>query len=167
MTLAAILAATPDGVIGLEGDMPWHLSNDLRRFKQLTIGCPIVMGRKTYDSIGRPLPGRQTIVLTRDPKWSVPGVITASVEQALEICREHPRAYVIGGAEIYRLMLPYCDTLLLTRVHSQVAGDTAIQLDLRDFRCVFVQRTPQTDRDSIPTEFWILEKTSPKKLATA
>lgn len=158
MGLAAIVAATPAGVIGLDGDMPWRLSSDLRRFKKLTMGCPIVMGRKTYDSIGRPLPGRQTIVLTRDPTWTAAGVTTASVDQALEICRGCPQAYVVGGAEVYRLLLPHCDTVYWTLVWSQVAGDTRIELDFSGFTTDFVEKVPQTQRDSVPTEFRVLTR---------
>ncbi|QEG42164.1 dihydrofolate reductase [Roseimaritima ulvae] len=158
MGLAAIVAATPAGVIGLDGDMPWRLSSDLRRFKKLTMGCPIVMGRKTYDSIGRPLPGRQTIVLTRDPAWTAAGVRTASVEQALEICRQAPQAYVVGGAEVYRLLLPHCDTVYWTLVWSQVAGDTRLELDFSDFATDYVEKVPQTQRDSVPTEFRVLTR---------
>ncbi len=158
MGLAAIVAATPTGVIGLDGDMPWKLSSDLRRFKALTMGCPIVMGRKTYDSIGRPLPGRQTIVLTRDPHWSVAGVTTASVEESLEICRRVPQAFVVGGAEVYRLLLPHCDTVYWTLVWSQVAGDTRLELDFSDFSTDYVEKVPQTQRDSVPTEFRVLTR---------
>ncbi|WP_153557590.1 dihydrofolate reductase [Roseimaritima sediminicola] len=157
MGIAAIVAATATGVIGRDGDMPWRLSSDLRRFKQLTMGCPIVMGRKTYDSIGRPLPGRETIVVTRNPSWRADGVVTASPQQALEHCRAQPESFVVGGAEIYRLMLPACETIYLTRVWSEVGGDTVLDLErfLESFRKTFVQSFPPSARDSVPTEFQI------------
>ena len=150
---------TPEGVIGLDGDMPWRLSSDLRRFKKLTLGGTLVMGRKTYDSIGRPLPGRQTIVITRRPDWSATGVLRAcSPEDAVKIASTLPASrekgvFVVGGAEIYRQMMPLCDTVLLTRVLSQVQGDTRIDLDLKDFRVIEQSRIPASDKDDVPTEF--------------
>ena len=93
---------TPTGVIGLDGDMPWRLSSDLRRFKQLTMGGVLIMGRRTYDSIGRPLPGRRTIVVTRNPDWASAGVDSAlNPEKAMEMAGQD-RCFVVGGAEIYR-----------------------------------------------------------------
>ena len=151
-TATAIVAMTPTGVIGLDGDMPWRLSSDLRRFKRLTMGGTLIMGRRTYDSIGRPLPGRRTVVLTRSPEWSAEGVERAcSPEEALEIAGN--QAFVVGGAEIYRLLLPACDHLLLTRVWSTVKGDTKLSIDLSDFRVMEQTRLPAGERDDVPTEF--------------
>lgn len=139
--------------------MPWQLSSDLRRFKRLTMGGTLIMGRKTFDSIGRPLPGRRTVVLTRDPDWRAEGVDVftdcAAAEQSL---RQDQPAFVVGGAEIYHLWLPRCNRLLLTRVWSQTTGDTALELPLEEFRLVVQQRLPQTARDSVPTEFEVWER---------
>ncbi len=152
--LTAIVAMTPDGVIGLDGDMPWRLSSDLRRFKKLTMGGVLIMGRRTYDSIGRPLPGRQTVVITRNPQWSAEGVRKAdSHQQAIELAENKP-AYVVGGAEIYRLLLPQCYQLWLTRVWSSVRGDTKLELDLTPFEVVEQSRIPASPRDDVPTEFF-------------
>lgn len=152
-SLSAVVAMTSDGVIGRDGGMPWRLSSDLRRFKKLTMGGVLIMGRKTFDSIGRPLPGRDTIVITRDPDWSVEGVTTAgSPAMAIEIAGDRD-GFVVGGAEIYRQLLPYCRHLLLTRVLAEIEGDTLLEVDLSRF--VLVERTelPASDRDDYPTEF--------------
>jgi dihydrofolate reductase len=121
MSLILIAAVGANGVIGLDNDLPWRIREDLQRFKQLTLGHTLVMGRKTYDSIGRPLPGRRTVVVTRQPGWFVEGVRTAhSMEEALEADGD---IYVAGGGEIYRQALPYADLLELTEVAQSPAGD--------------------------------------------
>ncbi|MEO1617539.1 MAG: dihydrofolate reductase [Planctomycetota bacterium] len=151
--LTAVVAATPRGVIGLDGQMPWKLREDLRRFKRLTMGGTLIMGRKTYDSIGRPLPGRRTIVVTRNRQWSSDGVdVAASPETAVEMAAE-TATYIVGGAEIYRQLLPKCDRLFLTRVFSSVAGDTHLELPLEDFLVIEQFRIPAGPRDDVPTEF--------------
>lgn len=151
--LTALVAITPSGVIGRDGDMPWRLSSDLRRFKQLTMGGVLIMGRKTYDSIGRPLPGRETIVITRNQDWSAPGVSTvSSPAKAIEIVGRR-RAYVVGGAEIYSQLLPHCQTLLVTRVLADIDGDTVLDLDLSGFEVIERSELPASDRDQYPTEF--------------
>jgi len=122
MTLHIIAALADNGVIGDAGKIPWHLSEDLKRFKRLTLGHPVIMGRKTYASLGKPLPGRRNLVLTRGP--AIPGVeCFASLAAAVAACRDET-VFVIGGAEIYRQALPLAQGLLLTHVHQSVAGDT-------------------------------------------
>ncbi len=158
-TLAALVAMTPEGVIGRDGDMPWRLSSDLRRFKKLTLGGVLIMGRKTYESIGRPLPGRRTVVLSRDKNWSSKGVETCvSAEQAIEKVGGDA-GFVVGGAQIYRLMMPFCDTLYLTRVWSSVRGDTVFEVDMDAFKVVERTILPASDRDDVPTEFMRFQKT--------
>jgi dihydrofolate reductase len=152
-SLTAIVAMTPSGVIGSDGNMPWRLSSDLRRFKKLTMGGTLIMGRKTYDSIGRPLPGRRTIVVTRNADWSAEGVDRAgSPSEAVTMAGPEP-TFVVGGAEIYRQLMPQCDQILLTRVFSQVAGDTHLDLDLTPFHLVEQTRIPASENDDVPTEF--------------
>jgi len=138
MTLCMIVAVTENGVIGRDGDLPWHLPRDLKRFQSLTLGFPMVMGRKTYESIGRPLPGRTSIVLTRDPGFAPEGVTVAgSWGEALAACGTAERAFVIGGASVYREALSRCDRLYLTRVHVALEGDTFFPPDaLERFRLV-------------------------------
>lgn len=123
--LIAMVAMTSDRVIGKENDLPWHLPEDLQLFKRTTSGHPIVMGRKTYDSIGRPLPKRQNIVITRDPSWSAEGVdVVHSPEAISQLELMHPEVYIIGGSEIYSLFLPYLDELLVSYVYENHDGDT-------------------------------------------
>jgi dihydrofolate reductase len=120
--LIAIVAMTPDRVIGRDGTLPWHLPEDLAFFKRTTSGHPIVMGRKTYESIGRPLPKRRNIVLTRDPAWQAAGVeVIHSPDQLPEAGGP---VFIIGGAEIYAAFLDKLDELLVSRVHESHPGDT-------------------------------------------
>ena len=157
--LTAIVAMTPEGVIGHDGGMPWHLGSDLRRFKALTMGGILIMGRKTYDSIGRPLPGRQTIVVTRDRHWSAAGVrVVASPQQALDQVADRV-AFVVGGAEIYRQLIPYCDCLMLTRVLARLPGDTFLELDLSGFEIAERLECPVSASDQYPTEFLVYRRT--------
>jgi dihydrofolate reductase len=119
-----ILARADNGVIGQDGDMPWHLPADLRRFKSLTSGKPMIMGRKTFDSLPGLLPGRRHIVLTRDKNWEADGAeVVHSVQDALKVANA-PHITVIGGAEIYRLFLDKADRIELTEVHIEPDGDT-------------------------------------------
>ena len=116
-----------NGVIGRGGQLPWHLSADLQRFKRLTMGHTIVMGRKTWESIGRPLPGRRMVVITRQSGYRVEGVeVVGSLDEALALARAagDDEAFIIGGAEIYRLALPRADRLYMTLVLAEVEGDT-------------------------------------------
>ena len=124
MRLTLIAALADNGVIGRAGTLPWHLPDDLRRFKALTMGRPILMGRRTYEAIGRPLPGRRNLVLTRGSLPIPAGVLgVASLALALQECASDPELCVIGGAEVYRQTLPQADRLELTRVHASVDGD--------------------------------------------
>jgi len=124
MILAVIVAAAENGVIGSEGRLPWHLPADLRRFKALTLGHPIIMGRRTFESIGRVLPGRRTIVLSRDPRFTPSGVeVARTLDGALAACAGEDTAFVIGGESLFREALPRADLLYLTRVHAVVSGD--------------------------------------------
>jgi len=122
--ISLIVAASMNNVIGAKGDLPWRLSADLKRFKALTIGKPIVMGRKTYDSIGRPLPGRQNIVVTRNPGFMAEGCdVVPSVDAAVEAAGDAEEIMIIGGSHIYKAFLPRADRIYLTRVQAEVEGD--------------------------------------------
>ncbi len=159
-----MVAATPSGVIGLDGDMPWRLRSDLQRFKKLTMGGVLIMGRRTYDSIGRPLPGRRTIVVTRNPDWRAEGVESAeNPDLALETAGDS-RIFVVGGAQIYRAFLDQCQQIYLTRVWSNVRGDTTLTLDLSEFRVSTCMRLPATKTDDVPTEFFRLVRQNPRKM---
>ena len=128
LRLALVAAIARDGVIGRDGTIPWRIPEDMHRFRALTMGHPVVMGRRTWESIPdrfRPLPGRRNIVVTRNPSWSAEGAERAhSIEDALTLLAGEPRAFVIGGAEIYALALPFADELLLTEIGADVEGDT-------------------------------------------
>lgn len=123
--LTAVVAMTPERVIGREGKLPWHLPEDLAFFKRTTSGHPIVMGRKTYESIGRPLPKRRNIVLTRDQGWSAEGVETIHTPAALgDLPGLDGQVFIIGGSEIYAAFLEKLDDLLVSHVFENHPGDT-------------------------------------------
>ena len=123
--LALILARARNGVIGNAGKLPWHLPADLAFFKATTLDHAIIMGRKTWDSIGRPLPRRRSIVVTRNPAWSAPGAERAnSLDAALALCGPDEQVFVIGGAELYAAALPRADRLILTEIDHDFDGDT-------------------------------------------
>jgi dihydrofolate reductase len=136
VTVALLAAVARAGVIGRDGGIPWRLPEDMVRFRELTTGHPVVMGRKTWESLldgFRPLPGRGNIVVTRNPDWSAQGADRAgSVEDALELVESEPRVFVIGGGEIYAAALPHADELLLTEIDADVEGDTTFPAWDRD-----------------------------------
>lgn len=124
MKLTAIVAMTPDRIIGRDGTLPWHLPEDLAFFKRTTGGHAILMGRKTYESIGRPLPKRRNIVLTRDRSWSADGVETIHSADGLDALDIGDELFIIGGSEIYRTFLERLDELLVSHVFADYPGDT-------------------------------------------
>lgn len=125
MIISIIAAMASNGVIGRDGGLPWNLPEDLRRFRELTTGHTIIMGRKTYESIGRPLPGRRNIVVTRQPRFSAQGVLTAgSLQAALALTAGENEVFICGGGEIYRQALPLADRIYLTFLDSPWPGDT-------------------------------------------
>jgi dihydrofolate reductase len=139
MLLSLLVAVAENNVIGRDGGLPWHLSADLKRFKQLTMGHPIVMGRRTFESLGRVLPGRTSIVVSRQPQLALPvGVLLAgSLATALELVAKEAEVFIIGGAELYATALPIADRIYLTRVHANIKGDTYFPpVDWSQWRCV-------------------------------
>lgn len=127
--IQVIAAVARNGVIGANGKMPWRLPADLKRFKQLTMGGALVMGRKTWDSIGKALPGRVSIVVTRNKEWHAPdALVVNSIEEALTAADGND-VWVIGGAEIYRQMLPLAETLHLTHIDADYEGDVKFPYD--------------------------------------
>ncbi|SMB98219.1 dihydrofolate reductase [Hymenobacter roseosalivarius DSM 11622] len=123
--IALVVAVAQNGIIGRDNQLIWHLPKDLKHFKNLTLGHPIIMGRRTFEAIGRPLPGRQNIVVTRQPEWKADGTETTySVPEALELAQTHDEnIFIIGGAEIYRQSLSAADTIYLTEIHHDFEGD--------------------------------------------
>lgn len=144
--IVLIIARAANGTIGRDGKLPWHLPADLRRFKRLTMGLPMVMGRKTFDSLPGLLDGRRHIVLTRDANWSEDGAERAgSVAEAVRIANA-PHIAVIGGAEIYRAFLDRADRIELTHVDDDIAGDAAIDLpDPADWKEIAREDHPASD----------------------
>lgn len=128
MAITIVAAVARNGVIGVDGGLPWRLPDDLRRFKELTLGHVLVMGRKTYESIGHPLPGRATIVVTRNPSWdsgSAEVRVAGSVSEAIDAAASPEReVFVVGGGEVYAEALPLADRLELTWVDAEPEGDT-------------------------------------------
>lgn len=125
MQITLVVAASDNNVIGRDGQLPWRIPEDLRRFRQSTMGRPILMGRRTFESIGRPLPGRRNIVISRQAGLELPGCeVVSSPEAALEATRGSGELMVIGGSTIYRYFLPLADRIFMTRVHAELAGDT-------------------------------------------
>lgn len=123
--LSIIVAMARNRVIGKNNTLPWHLPADLKHFKELTMGHHIVMGRKTYESIGKPLPGRTSVVVTRNPDYSMPSVITVnSLEAAISACGDDAEIFVIGGAELYLQAITFADRIYLTEIDADIPGDT-------------------------------------------
>jgi dihydrofolate reductase len=123
-TLSVIAAMAKNRVIGINNTLPWRLSEDLMHFKALTMGHHIIMGRKTYESIGKPLPGRTTVIVTRDPAYRVEGCVTAtSIDAAIAACGDDGEVFFVGGAELYAQVLPRADRLYLTEIQAEFQGD--------------------------------------------
>lgn len=126
MAISIIAAVAENWVIGREGKLPWELSSDFKRFKKLTEGHAVIMGRKTYESIGKPLLKRTNIIITRKTDWKAEGCLVAhSLEEALKLAENEEKIFIIGGAEIYKLAITHADTIYLTMVKAVVNGDTS------------------------------------------
>jgi dihydrofolate reductase len=125
MRISAICAMSENRAIGKDNKLPWHLPADLKHFKNITMGKPVLMGRKTYESIGRPLPGRCNIVMTHHADYQAPGcVVVQSIEEALAASKDHDELFIIGGATLYQEMLPQTQRIYMTLIHQQIDGDT-------------------------------------------
>ncbi len=165
-TLSLIVAVAENGVIGKDGGLPWRLSSDLKTFRRLTMGKPIIMGRRTYQSIGKPLDGRDNIVVTRDPCFEVPGVSAVdSVASAVTLARVLARTrgadeiMVIGGADLYAATLPEAGRIYLTRVHASPDGDRHFpELNPAEWHEVSREALPQGPKDEFPATLVVLER---------
>lgn len=160
MRLNLIVAAARNRVIGAGNQMPWHLPADFAWFKRQTLGHPVIMGRKTFESIGRPLPGRTNLVVTHNPAWRAEGVqACTSLDEALSLCREAGDAFVIGGATLYEQALPKADRIFLTRVDAAPEGDTWFPaLDPAHWREVSREHAAADARNAFAMEFLVLER---------
>lgn len=159
MSLAIIAAVADNGVIGRSNGLPWHLPADLQRFKQLTTGHTLIMGRKTYESIGRALSRRRSIVITRNPAFHPDGVdVARSFDDALRLAGD-ARAFAIGGAAVFDAALPHADELYLTRVHAAIEGDVVFPpFDERDWELVEAERREPDERNPFPVTFQVYRR---------
>lgn len=154
-----VVAVSENGVIGKDNTLIWWLPADLQWFKKNTIGFPVIMGRKTFESIGRPLPNRKNIILTRDISYTQEGIeVVRSVEEALSICSGEERVSVIGGGEIYRMFLPTADELYLTKVHASFDGDTFFPLPGNEWRLILEERHDSDEKNNVPYSFMVYKR---------
>nr|WP_321443929.1 dihydrofolate reductase [uncultured Cohaesibacter sp.] len=159
-------AVASNGVIGKDNDMPWHVSSDLKRFKAMTMGKPLIMGRKTFASIGRPLPGRTNIVVTRDPDFSAEGIkVVGDIDAALDRARAIAEAghvdeiAVIGGGSIYNALWERADRLYVTHIEAEPDGDTFLPaIDAAQWQQISIEDPVQGEKDSAPMRFAIYER---------
>jgi dihydrofolate reductase len=165
MRISLIVAMGENGVIGGNGHIPWHLPTDFKHFKELTMGHPIVMGRKTFESIGKPLPGRANIVITRDAGYRRDGVVAvASPEAAVTTAAAAPggdEMFVIGGAEIYKLFLPRAERICLTQVHGSFEGDVFFpKLGEGEWRLVSSKENKKDEKNLFNFTYLVYERKS-------
>lgn len=153
-----VAALARNGVIGARGKLPWHLPEDLRHFRRLTLNHPVIMGRRTWESLGKPLPGRENIVISRKPGFEAPGASVArSIEGAVALCAGEPVAFVIGGAAIYAAALPLADGLVLTEIDRDYEGDTRFpEWDRKGWRVA--QKEAHTAADGVRFDFVLYER---------
>ena len=159
-----IVAVAENGVIGRAGQLPWHLPDDLKRFKALTMGKPMLMGRRTFESIGRALPGRTSLVLTHSLDWPAPSGVLAvhSLDEAFAEARGAAELAVIGGADVFRLTLPLAQRIDLTRVHAELSGDVLFPpLDPREWQETERIEHPVDARHAHAMTFSVLERRGP------
>jgi dihydrofolate reductase len=158
--ISLIVAASENNVIGVQGELPWRLSGDLKRFKALTMGKPIVMGRKTYESIGRPLPGRQNIVVSRQADFEADGCdVVPSIDAAIAAAGDADEIMIIGGSHIYQEFLPRAGRIYLTRVQANVAGDAYLpELAADEWREVAREEHAADDANDYDVVFTILDR---------
>ena len=162
MKISLIVAASANNVIGADGGLPWRLPEDLKRFKQITMGKPMIMGRATFDSIGRALPGRKSIVLTRQAGFVAEGCdVVDDMDAALAAAGDTDEVMIIGGGEIYRQFLPQADRIYLTRVQAEIAGDTRFpELDMNEWSVTAVEEYPAGDEREFAFDIETLDRIS-------
>ena len=157
--ISFVVAFDRNKVIGKNGGLPWRLPDDMKHVRELTLGKPLIMGRRTYESIGRPLPGRTSIVLTRDPEFHPEGVrIARTPDEAIALAGDASELIVFGGAEVFRRFLPLADRIYLTEVEADVGGDTYFDFAGTDWRVLDTVPHPADDRHPYPFSFQTLER---------
>ena len=160
MTISLVVAASKNNVIGRDGALPWHLPDDLRHFKRLTTGKPVIMGRRTFESIGRPLPNRHNLVMTRDADYVAEGCdVVTSVSEALDAAAGAGEVMVIGGGQVYRDFLPRADRIYLTRVQADVDGDTHFpEIGEAEWLLVSTEHHAADDRHDYAFDLMVFER---------
>jgi dihydrofolate reductase len=160
MKISVIAAMAENRVIGIGNRMPWHLPADLRKFRALTMGKPIIMGRKTFESIGRPLPGRDNAIVSRNPAYRHPGcLVFADICLALTHFHDRDEVFIIGGSALYAAALPLTDTLYLTCIHSRYGGDTFFpEIDIGQWKTLERQRIDDDPAVDFSYSFMKLER---------
>jgi dihydrofolate reductase len=160
MTLSLVVAASSNNVIGSDGGLPWHLPDDLRHFKRLTTGKPVIMGRRTFESIGRPLPDRRNIVMTRQTDYAAHGCeVVSSVSEALELVHGVDEVMIIGGGQVYRDFLPHADRIYLTRVRAEVEGDTHFpEIEQTNWQLLTSQHHAADERHAYAFDLMVFER---------
>jgi dihydrofolate reductase len=158
--ISIIVAMARNRVIGAHGAIPWHLPDELKQFRRLTMDHHIIMGRKTWESIGRPLPGRTSVIVTRQRGYRAPdAVVASSLGDAIRACGNDSEIFVIGGAELYQQALPLADRLYLTTVDAEIPGDTTMpEFDASDWRAVDATSHPADARHPYPFRCTVLER---------
>ena len=161
MMLSLIVAMAENRVIGKDNDLPWRLPNDLKWFKKTTLGNPIIMGRKTWESIGRPLPGRRNIVVSRNPDFIAEGCeVVTSLEDAIALVGCADEGVIIGGAGLYEIALPLVQRIYITQVHAEVAGDTFFpEFDVAEWTVTSEEAHKADERHAFDYTFRVLDRT--------
>lgn len=166
ITISMIAAVSKNGIIGRDGDMPWRLSTDLKRFKKVTMGCPIIIGRKTFLSFGgKPLPGRQNIVISRSA-YNADGITHCfSLESAIKIAKataindDKKEIFIVGGGQIYDLAMPLADRLYMTHIDAEIDGDTKFpEIDQNLWEINHQEHVPAGEKDNYPTQYVIYRR---------
>jgi dihydrofolate reductase len=162
MTVSLIVAVSSNGVIGRDGGLPWHLPADLKHFKRTTMGHHLIIGRRTWEEVGEPLPGRTMVVVTRSRRFAPEGAqVVRSVERALELAAEDEEPFIGGGSQIYRIALArdLVDRIYLTRIHAEVEGDTFFpDFDLEEWKLVSEEHHEADDRNEFDFSFLVYER---------
>jgi len=160
MTISIIAAIGENRELGFRGDIPWHLPEDFKRFKELTMGHPVIMGHRTFESIGKPLPGRTNIVLTKSPDFHADGCrVVASLDEALDAAKGSDEAFVIGGGQIYHLAMSIAQKLYLTKVHGIFEADTFFpEWSEREWRLVSSAPHVKDGKNAFDYEFCVYER---------
>jgi dihydrofolate reductase len=164
MMISLICAASENDVIGNNNQLPWHLPADLKRFKKITLGHSILMGRKTFESIGKPLPGRTNIVISRKKELQCCGALVAeSLDDALTLCRDQAEVFIIGGSEIFQQALPQADQIYLTRIHQTIEGDIPLfKIDSKEWAQTHREDFDPDEANQYRYSFITLKRTSQK-----